>query len=200
MRPSVLPLAVACLLFACTSEESTRIVLDVTTDTVGQQLPEQLRLTAFVDNRISIDDERYGRPNATLPVKDGNRFAELSIEVEEDLDKPRRFWVRAVRAGNLLLLAEAAVRITEPLRKGELRRVPMPLSWQRLPDQDGDEIPDVIDDCPGTPDDGTCGGTGTGADAGFDAGAGMDVSAQPPDAEASEADADPPTDAAADAS
>jgi hypothetical protein len=125
--------------------DATGVRIDVTTDDPALR-PWRYQLQWLDEDRRLL--------TATVPEsgrlsEDPGASASIFIQLDPHQVGPRRVVARGLRDGALVSLG--AVRVTALANKwtAVLLVTSQP---SKVPDADGDEIPDVVDNCPATPD------------------------------------------------
>lgn len=154
--PAGAALALAALMAGCDEKPLTGYLLDIRTPPPEDQIPTTISVQCLKPGGFCLKNFSYPDSGQKLSYKENNRLATIAINVQSDLDKPRRLWVRG-RVGTETV-AESATFLEDAV-EGKQHEIVVLMSWGRLPDLDGDLVPDKIDDCPRTPDpdqDGAC--------------------------------------------
>jgi hypothetical protein len=169
---------VAALAWSCGAGHSAHgVLLDVQLAGPGPR-PRTVLLTWIEPARIAFVDQPVLTPDPS--VSDDRRLGTVFVETEGRAG-PRRAILRGLVNGNVEW--EGAARLDAPATGRST--VLISLVARRLPDADGDGLPDQVDDCPAHADaTGACAETQTDAAAGTgglpEAGAPVDGAAEPP--------------------
>lgn len=154
--PAGAALALGALVAGCDEKPLTGYLLDIRTPPPEDQIPNTIIVECLKPGGFCLKNFSYPETGQKLSYKENNRLATIAINVKSDFGAPRRLWVRA-RVGSETV-AESATFL-EDVVQGKQHELVVLMSWGRLPDLDGDQVPDKIDDCPKTPDpdqDGPC--------------------------------------------
>jgi iron(II)-dependent oxidoreductase len=163
----------AALLAGCAAEEDATVVRLALTLAPGTPAPEYLLLTWLTEGKTLVRDRRV--PESGPLGAAGLELGSLEIRAGSGEGAWRTIVVRGFAGGEQV--TEGAARVQ--LVSGRTTNVGLRLQAGRLPDGDGDGVPDVVDTCPRepNPEQRAC----TGAPPG-DGGATPDASPAAPDA------------------
>ncbi len=138
MSPRLLPLLLLGALCVQCRSAPTTVLLRVEAE-VGFPLPEELRLNVYGAAGLEVSDRRLpdeGRP--TLPGE---------VVLYPRAPGQLRLLVRAIAGGSRV--GEGAVQVEAV--KGKQVQVTLTLTTKPVADRDGDQVPDLVDNCPDAP-------------------------------------------------